>query len=74
MILGRTLLIFLNQKDFAAKCIEDFIPEEKVVWVDYVRDTKLDALIDLAGFSDVLKGENKTVPERRLQKAKISFS
>jgi len=50
----------IGKTEFAAKCIEDFIPEEKVVWVDCVRDTKLDALIDLAGFSDVLKGENKT--------------
>lgn len=50
----------IGKTEFAAKCIQDFMPRDKVVWFDCVRDTKLDALIDLAGFSDVLKGENKT--------------
>ena len=50
----------IGKTEFAAKCLEDFVPKEKVVWFDCLQDSKLDALIDRAGFSEVIKGENKT--------------
>ena len=51
----------IGKTEFAAKCIEKFIPNKaKVVWFECFQDSKLDALIDLSGFSDVIKGESKT--------------
>lgn len=49
-----------GKTEFAAKCIEDFVPKDKVVWFDCVPESKLDGLIDSAGYPAVLKGENKT--------------
>ncbi len=49
-----------GKTEFAAKCIEDFIPEDKVIWFDCNPDSKLDTLISLSGYEDVLKGESKT--------------
>ena len=50
----------IGKTEFAAKCIEEYIQQGKVVWFDCVPDTKLDTLIDYCGYSDVIKGENKT--------------
>lgn len=49
-----------GKTEFALKCIERLLPKEKVVWLDCVADSKLDTLIDCAGYPDVLKGESKT--------------
>jgi tetratricopeptide (TPR) repeat protein len=50
----------IGKTEFAAKCIEEFLPADKIVWLDCLPDSKLDALIDNSGYPDVLKGENKT--------------
>lgn len=50
----------IGKTEFAAKCIEEFLPADKVVWLDCLPDSRLDALIDNSGYPDVLKGENKT--------------
>ena len=50
----------IGKTEFAAKCIEEFVPNERVVWLDCIPDSKLDLLIDCAGYPDVLKGESKT--------------
>lgn len=50
----------IGKTEFAAKCIEDFCSKDSVVWFDCLPDSKLDTLIDFAGYKDVLKGENKT--------------
>jgi len=49
-----------GKTEFAAKCIESYISMEKVVWFDCFPDSKLDTLIGLSGYADVLKGESKT--------------
>ena len=50
----------VGKTEFAAKCIDEFIEKDKVVWFDCLPESKLDSLIGLAGYADVLKGENKT--------------
>ena len=50
----------IGKSEFAAKCVEEYFQQEKSVWFDCSADTKLDSLIDYCGYSDVLKGENKT--------------
>ena len=49
-----------GKTEFAAKCIDEFVQKDKVVWFDCLPESKLDSLIGLAGYADVLKGENKT--------------
>lgn len=49
-----------GKTEFAAKCIDEFIQKDKVVWFDCLPESKLDSLIGLAGYAEVLKGENKT--------------
>ena len=50
----------IGKTEFAAKCIEEYTQQGKVVWFDCFPDTKLDSLIDYCGYADVIKGENKT--------------
>jgi len=50
----------IGKTEFASKCIEEYISKDKVVWFDCLSDSKLDSLINNAGYPDVLKGENKT--------------
>jgi len=50
----------IGKTEFAAKCIEEFVPEEKTIWFECIPDSKLDFLIELSGYPDVIKGENKT--------------
>ncbi len=50
----------IGKTEFAAKCIEEFCSKGSLVWFDCLPDSKLDTLIDFAGYKDVLKGENKT--------------
>ncbi len=50
----------IGKSEFAAKCVEEYLQQEKSVWFDCSPDTKLDSIIDCCGYSDVLKGENKT--------------
>ncbi|MBI3813495.1 MAG: tetratricopeptide repeat protein [Nitrospinae bacterium] len=49
-----------GKTEFSAKCIENFISKDKVIWFDCNPDSKLDTLISLSGYEDVLKGESKT--------------
>ena len=50
----------IGKTEFAAKCIEEYLHKSKVVWFDCYPDSKLDTLIGYCGYSDVLKGEEKT--------------
>ncbi|MGD0278498.1 MAG: tetratricopeptide repeat protein [Smithella sp.] len=50
----------IGKTEFAAKCLEEFCSKDSVVWFECLPDSKLDTLIDFAGYKDVLKGENKT--------------
>ena len=50
----------VGKTEFVLKCIEQFLPKEKVVWFECLPDSKVDALIGLSGYPEVLKGENKT--------------
>ena len=50
----------IGKTEFAAKCIEEFLPQDRIVWFDCLPDSKLDALIESSGYPDVLRGENKT--------------
>ena len=50
----------IGKTEFAAKCIEKYVNDDKVVWFECLADSTLDALINCAGYPDVLKGENKT--------------
>ncbi|MBI2470937.1 MAG: tetratricopeptide repeat protein [Planctomycetes bacterium] len=50
----------IGKTEFAAKCIEEYLQEYKVIWFDCYPDSKLDTLIGYCGYSDVLKGEEKT--------------
>jgi len=50
----------IGKTEFAAKCIEKFVSEEKTVWFECMPDSKLDSLIELSGYPEVIKGENKT--------------
>lgn len=50
----------IGKTEFASKCIDKYILNDRVVWFDCVRYSKLDMLIACAGYPDVLKGESKT--------------
>jgi len=50
----------VGKTEFVLKCIEEFLPKEKVVWFECLPDSAVDALIGLSGYPEVLKGENKT--------------
>lgn len=50
----------IGKTEFAAKCIEEFIIKDRVVWFDCYPESKVDDLIAQCGYEDVLKGENKT--------------
>ena len=50
----------VGKTEFVLKCIEEFLPKEKVVWFECLHDSKADSLIGLSGYPEVLKGENKT--------------
>ena len=50
----------VGKTEFVLKYIEQFLPKEKVVWFECLPDSKVDALIGLSGYPEVLKGENKT--------------
>jgi len=50
----------VGKTEFVLKCIEDFLPKEKVVWFECLPDSAVDALIGLSGYPEVLKGEKKT--------------
>ena len=50
----------IGKTEFASKCIEEYTQQSRVVWCDCSSDTRLDSLIDYCGYSDVIKGENKT--------------
>ncbi|MCH7755383.1 tetratricopeptide repeat protein [candidate division KSB1 bacterium] len=50
----------IGKTEFAAKCIERFVAEKKAVWFECIPDSKLDSLIELSGYPEVIKGENKT--------------
>ena len=50
----------VGKTEFGLKCAEEFFSAEKVVWFDSLPDSKLDSLIEISGFSDLLKGENRT--------------
>ena len=50
----------IGKSEFATKCVEEYLQAGKSVWFDCLPDTKLDTIIDYCGYSDVLKGENKT--------------
>ncbi len=50
----------IGKTEFASKCFELYLSEKRVVWFDCDPDSKIEFLITQAGFSDVIKGENKT--------------
>jgi tetratricopeptide (TPR) repeat protein len=50
----------IGKTEFAAKCIEELINKDRVVWFDCYPESKLDDLIAHSGYEDVLKGETKT--------------
>ena len=50
----------VGKTEFVLKCIEEFLPKERVVWFECLPDSKVDALIGRSGCPEVLKGENKT--------------
>ncbi len=50
----------IGKTEFARKCIEKFQLEEKAVWFPCTRESKLDSLIEMAGFPDLLKIEKLT--------------
>lgn len=50
----------IGKTEFAKKCIENFHLKEREVWFPCTRDSKLESLIETAGFSDLLKIEKLT--------------
>ena len=50
----------IGKTEFASKCVEMYLSEKPIVWFDCVPDSKIESLITQAGFSEVIKGENKT--------------
>lgn len=49
-----------GKTEFILKCIEEFLPAQKVNWFECFPESKADSLIGLSGYPDTLKGENKT--------------
>jgi tetratricopeptide (TPR) repeat protein len=50
----------IGKTEFASKCVEMYLSEKPIVWFDCIPDSKIEFLITQAGFSEVIKGENKT--------------
>ncbi|MGR3176500.1 MAG: tetratricopeptide repeat protein [Candidatus Anammoxibacter sp.] len=50
----------IGKSEFAAKCIEEYLDQEKTVWFDCGGDTMFETLIESCGYPDLIKGDNKT--------------
>jgi len=68
----------VGKTEFVLKCIEQFLPKEKVVWFECLPDSKVDALIGLSGYPDNFQSitgnsfeELLKFTERRLKKDRI---
>jgi tetratricopeptide (TPR) repeat protein len=50
-----------GKTQFAAKCIEEFIPnKEKIIWLNGSAQSNFDVFIENSGFGNILKGTEKT--------------
>lgn len=54
----------IGKSQFVSRCIELYIPEEKIVWYDCIPGSQFDTLISDAGYPELLKGSSKTVREK----------
>lgn len=50
----------IGKTQFVTKCIEEFIPEDKVLWFDCKPESHFDTLILSAGYPELLEGSSKT--------------
>jgi len=51
----------IGKTEFAAKCIAEFVPEDKVVWFNCTSDSNIDSLIEKSGFSALIKSGPTTL-------------
>ncbi len=50
----------IGKTEFASRCIQKFIPEDKAIWFDCATASQFDTLISEAGFPEILVGGNKS--------------
>jgi len=50
----------IGKTQFVTKCIEKYIPHEKVMWFDCKPESQFDTLISCAGYPELLEGSSKT--------------
>jgi tetratricopeptide (TPR) repeat protein len=54
----------IGKTQFVSRCIELYIPAERIIYYDCTPASQLDTLISEAGFPDLLKGSSKTDREK----------
>lgn len=54
----------IGKTQFISKCIEQYVPSEKVIWYECTPASHFDTLVSEAGYPDILKGNNKTDREK----------
>ncbi len=54
----------IGKTQFVSKCIQEFIPEDKVLWFDCKPESHFDTLVTSAGYPELLEGKSKTNREK----------
>lgn len=54
----------IGKTQFVSRCIEKYIPEEKIIWYECTAASQFDTLVSEAGYPELLKGSIKTDREK----------